>query len=91
MQAAYISSLAIVPDPLLSCLPAQSTSSSRGQTTVILMTGEGTCMDVRVVETTQYGPYPAVIPEVSGRAWITGRNEFYFDPADPLKGGFIFR
>ena len=51
----------------------------------------GTCMDVKVVETTQYGPYPAVIPEVSGSAWITGRNEFYFDPADPLKEGFIFR
>jgi trans-L-3-hydroxyproline dehydratase len=51
----------------------------------------GTCMDVKVVETTQYGSYPAVIPEVSGSAWITGRNEFYFDPGDPLKGGFIFR
>jgi proline racemase len=51
----------------------------------------GTCMDVKVVETVQYGPYQAVIPEVSGSAWITGRNEFYFDPADPLKKGFIFR
>jgi trans-L-3-hydroxyproline dehydratase len=51
----------------------------------------GTCMDVKIVEVTQYGPYPAVIPEVSGSAWITGFNEFYFDPADPLKGGFIFR
>jgi proline racemase len=51
----------------------------------------GTCMDVKVVETVQYGPYQAVIPEVSGSAWITGRNEFYFDPTDPLKKGFIFR
>jgi trans-L-3-hydroxyproline dehydratase len=51
----------------------------------------GTCMDVKVAETVQYGPYAAVIPEVSGSAWITGRNEFYFDPTDPLKEGFIFR
>jgi trans-L-3-hydroxyproline dehydratase len=51
----------------------------------------GTCMDVQVKEITQYGPYPAVIPEVSGSAWITGRNEFCFDPTDPLKNGFIFR
>lgn len=51
----------------------------------------GTCMDVKVVKTTQYGPFPAVIPEVSGSAWITGQNEFYFDPTDPLKKGFIFR
>jgi proline racemase len=32
-----------------------------------------------------------VIPEVAGTASITGRNAFYFDPADPLVRGFIFR
>jgi len=32
-----------------------------------------------------------VIPEVGGTASITGRNEFYFDPEDPLGHGFIFR
>jgi proline racemase len=51
----------------------------------------GTCMDVKVVETVQYGPYSAVIPQVYGSAWITGENRFYFDPLDPLKRGFIFR
>jgi trans-L-3-hydroxyproline dehydratase len=51
----------------------------------------GTCMDVKVVETTTFGPYAAVIPEVTGSAYITGRNRFYFDPADPLKNGFLFR
>jgi len=51
----------------------------------------GTCMDVKVVETTVYGPYAAVIPEVSGSAWITGENRFFFDPTDPLRGGFVFR
>ncbi|HEU4930965.1 MAG TPA: proline racemase family protein, partial [Pyrinomonadaceae bacterium] len=51
----------------------------------------GSTMSVRVVDTTQFGPYDAVIPEVSGTASIIGRNEFYFDPEDPFRAGFIFR
>jgi proline racemase len=51
----------------------------------------GSTMSVEVVEVTKFGPYDAVIPEVSGTASITGRNEFYFDPEDPFKKGFIFR
>jgi proline racemase len=45
----------------------------------------------KVVETTTFGPHAAVIPEVEGSAWITGRNEFLIDPNDPLKNGFILR
>ena len=48
-------------------------------------------MSVEVVEVTKFGPYDAVIPEVSGTASITGRNEFYFDPDDPFRNGFILR
>jgi proline racemase len=51
----------------------------------------GTCFDVRVIETTHFGKYPAVIPEVTGRASIIGQHEFYFDAEDLLKEGFIFR
>lgn len=51
----------------------------------------GSTMSVRVDETTKFGPYDAVIPEVSGTASIIGRNEFYFDPEDPFRNGFIFR
>ena len=51
----------------------------------------GTLMSVRAVEETRYGPYNAVIPEVGGTASYTGRHEFCFDPADPLRQGFIFR
>ena len=51
----------------------------------------GSTMSVKVVETTRFGPYEAVIPEVGGTASITGRHEFYFDPEDPLRSGFIFR
>src|SRR5204862_4692002 len=43
----------------------------------------GSVMTVEPVEVTKFGTYNAVIPEVSGTASITGRNEFYFDPDDP--------
>ncbi|KPK77257.1 MAG: proline racemase [Phycisphaerae bacterium SM23_30] len=51
----------------------------------------GTCFTARVVETTTFGPYPAVIPQVTGAASIIGQNRFFFDPQDPLKKGFLFR
>lgn len=51
----------------------------------------GTTFTVQVVETRNFGPYSAVIPQVTGKAYITGQNKFYFDPSDPLRQGFIFR
>jgi proline racemase len=51
----------------------------------------GSTMDVRIVETTTYGDYTAIIPEVSGTSYITGQSEFWFDPDDPFREGFIFR
>jgi len=51
----------------------------------------GTLMDVEIKEITKYGPHEAVIPQVSGKASITGQNRFYFDPKDQLRNGFIFR
>ncbi|MFA8299859.1 MAG: proline racemase family protein [Hyphomicrobiales bacterium] len=50
-----------------------------------------TLMTVKVIDTTTYGQHDSVIPEVSGTASITGQHQFYFDPSDPLKKGFIFR
>jgi trans-L-3-hydroxyproline dehydratase len=43
----------------------------------------------KVVRTTTFGPYQAVIPEVEGAAFICGRHEFLIDPADPLRHGFL--
>jgi trans-L-3-hydroxyproline dehydratase len=45
----------------------------------------------RVVETTKFGNYDAVITEVEGTAYVTGKHEFIIDPDDPLKYGFILR
>ena len=51
----------------------------------------GTRFTGRVTGTTRVGEYAAVIPRVSGRAFITGRNEILIDPWDPLAGGFLLR
>ncbi|NNG17308.1 MAG: proline racemase [Gemmatimonadales bacterium] len=51
----------------------------------------GTRFGVRVVGTTTVGGQPGVIPEVSGRAWITGHHEFVIHPDDPLRHGFLVR
>ena len=51
----------------------------------------GSTMTVRAVEETRFGPFDAVVPEVGGTAHIIGRSEFFFDPEDPLKSGFILR
>jgi len=51
----------------------------------------GSIMTVQVVGRTKCGPYDAIVPEVSGTAYVTGRNEFWFDPHDPFRRGFILR
>ncbi|MEA1903582.1 MAG: proline racemase family protein [Actinomycetota bacterium] len=45
----------------------------------------------RIVAETRAGPYPAVLPEVSGTAHIVGRSELWIDPDDPLNPGFFLR
>jgi proline racemase len=51
----------------------------------------GTRFTGEVVATTAFGPYRAVVPEVGGRAYVTGRHEFFIDPDDPLREGFLLR
>ena len=51
----------------------------------------GTTFDVRVAEAVSVAGLPAVVPEVSGRAHLTGRHEFFVDPQDPLAEGFLLR
>src|SRR5438552_116723 len=43
----------------------------------------------RVVGRAKVGPYNAIVPEVSGTAFITGRHEFIIDPRDELGKGFL--
>jgi proline racemase len=48
-------------------------------------------MEVEMAGLTTYGPYKAIIPEVTGSASFTGVNHFYIDPDDPFREGFILR
>jgi proline racemase len=43
-----------------------------------------------VAETT-VGPYRAVVPTLSGQAWITGFSSYVVDPTDPFPEGFTVR
>ena len=42
----------------------------------------------RVVDTTEVGGVPAILPEIAGRAWITGLHEYGLDPTDPFPEGY---
>ena len=42
----------------------------------------------RLVAATTVAGRPAVVPEVTGRAWITGRGEYFLDAEDPFPVGF---
>ena len=48
----------------------------------------GTRFTGRLVEEASVGGMPAVVPEVSGRAWVTGIGTYLLDPADPFPAGF---
>jgi trans-L-3-hydroxyproline dehydratase len=51
----------------------------------------GTRFGGKVIAATTVGDYSAVVPEVSGRAFITGFNQLVIDIDDPLASGFFLR
>ncbi|WP_440712548.1 proline racemase family protein [Gordonia sp. FQ] len=51
----------------------------------------GTRFHATIVEETVAEGFPAVIPQVTGMAYRTGRSEFELDPDDPLGVGFVLR
>ncbi|MCY3611593.1 MAG: proline racemase family protein [Gemmatimonadetes bacterium] len=48
----------------------------------------GTVFTGRLVRETRVGPYRAVVPTLSGHAWITGLAQYVVDPEDPFPEGF---
>ena len=48
----------------------------------------GTVFIGRVAEETTVGPYRAIVPTISGQAWITGFARYVVDPTDPFPDGF---
>jgi proline racemase len=49
----------------------------------------GTRFEARIVEEVEFEGLPAVVPEVTGEAWVSGLAELWIDPADPLGEGFL--
>ena len=48
----------------------------------------GTIFTGQLVAETTVGQYPAVVPTLSGQAWITGFASYVVDPSDPFPEGF---
>jgi len=48
----------------------------------------GTRFEASVDETTQVGPYAAVVPSVAGPAWLTEISQVGLDPSDPFPQGY---
>jgi proline racemase len=48
----------------------------------------GTVFTGRVLEETTVGEYRAIVPSITGQAWITGFASYVVDPSDPFPDGF---
>ena len=44
----------------------------------------------RLVGEVRVGELQAVVPEITGRAWVTGIAQYLLDPSDPFPTGFVF-
>lgn len=42
----------------------------------------------RILRDTEIGTHQAIIPEISGRGWITGHHHHMLDPTDPWPNGY---
>ena len=51
----------------------------------------GTIFEGEIVGKAKVGEYDAVIPQITGSAYITGFNHFVIDETDPVKYGFILK
>jgi proline racemase len=44
----------------------------------------------RLIRETTVDGIPAVVPTITGRAWVTGIGQYLLDPSDPFPAGFQF-
>ena len=49
----------------------------------------GSTFDGRIVSETTVGGRPAIVPAISGSAWITGITQVVVDPSDPFPEGYL--
>ncbi|WP_029144329.1 proline racemase family protein [Microbacterium luticocti] len=50
----------------------------------------GTAFTGRLVAETTVAGIHAVVPTITGRAWVTGLGQYLLDDADPFPAGFVF-
>ena len=48
----------------------------------------GTSFTGRLVKETRVGEHVAVVPTITGSAWLTATSQFMLDPSDPFPAGF---
>ena len=48
----------------------------------------GSTFTGRILGQTMVGDHPAILPEISGRGWITGIHQHMLDPSDPWPAGY---
>jgi proline racemase len=48
----------------------------------------GTVFTGRLEAETTVGSYRAIVPSITGQAWITGVSSYVTDPSDPFPNGF---
>ncbi len=48
----------------------------------------GRAVEQTTVASSSAAPLPAIIPTITGRAWVTGTAQWHLDPTDPFPEGF---
>jgi proline racemase len=48
----------------------------------------GTTFTGMLLAETTVGDYPAVLPTITGRGWVTGLSEWVLDDSDPFPEGY---
>jgi proline racemase len=43
----------------------------------------------KIADVTEVEGRPAILPEVTGTSYLTGTSQFWFDPDDPLRAGYL--
>lgn len=49
----------------------------------------GSRFDGQILRATTCGDRPAIVPAITGRAWITGKMTYLLDPDDPFPNGYV--
>lgn len=49
----------------------------------------GSLFKARILEVIKIKDYDAVIPEVTGSAWMMGMHRYYYDERDPVREGYL--